>query len=163
MSREERHGEEFLQGGVAYPNRIEYGFSDGSGEWLFVGIRANGAISFRAGPDRIVQFNAEGCLRRLDWDGSTFRADGARLSLLNRQSEGLRIRWVVQPLAEDEHAARIRAVERLLDETAERLLESRFSIRGQVNSTIVDLTQHILEWLRALPRPLRIARSPHVG
>lgn len=83
------------------PNAVE---SNGTAEndrasWeLFLGCRAPGGVAVHFDIDPVLQFNAEGQLRRLYWAGQRYAAESGRLLRLQRESLGGPIRFTEHPL-----------------------------------------------------------------
>jgi hypothetical protein len=83
MARQEADREDLLQETVAYPRRGLLALDQPHG-WVLLGERKQGAISIYYGTDSVFQFNRDGYLRRVFWQGIRWAAANGRLEALVR-------------------------------------------------------------------------------
>jgi hypothetical protein len=179
MARQEADREDLLKETTAYPHRGLLALDNPHG-WVLLGERKQGAISIYYGTETVFQFNRDGYLRRVFWQGTKWAAANGRLEALVR----------IKPSVEDDVSSLEENVHRVIHQrqTANELeLQSMQSHWELWRQTTVQTTEDRFRWdkvfwdsepiersadrwhaavdhfsriLRRMPRRLSIAQSP---
>jgi hypothetical protein len=161
MARLEEQREDLLAEATALVERAEFQIAAEQAP-VVIGFRRNGAAGIYFGQDVAYQFNTEIQLRRAYVDDRLFKADCGQLASLVRvrmADEVQLVRHDLDPTESADFLARMRLrIARLRDE----LLFGRAQLLRQVPIS-GDATARIVNWLRQLPDPIEVARSPRAG
>jgi hypothetical protein len=161
MARREEHREDLLAEATALVERAEFQIAAESAP-VVIGFRRNGAAGIYFGQDAAYQFNPANQLRRAFVDDRLFKADRGRLASLVR----LRTEDEVQLVRHDLDPAEMYAIMAQMGVRIARLREELLSGQAKALRQVPDsgnITARIANWLRQLPYPIEIARSPRVG
>src|SRR5688500_15949254 len=85
MARQERPKEDLVRDATAFAIRVELRKAPDDPDWIFVGLRSDGAGAIYFGDDEFYAFNAEGELRRALSEDRLYKAEGRRLIALRRE------------------------------------------------------------------------------
>jgi hypothetical protein len=161
MAREESDREDLLRDATALVERIEFARSDaGEGEHIFVGFRADGAMSIYLGADPVYHFNSAGELRRAYCDGWLIKAESGRLVAMERRRQEHEVQLVRRELSDDAQAAFLGSMSRRLHDLEQRLRSNSLSVVGQVPPD-ADVLGRVDETLAELV-DVKVAKSPSV-
>lgn len=172
MAEQEVDREDLLREATALVERIELrwgrgdsvrtGAMGGEAEPLVIGFRRDGAISFFFGVDPVLQFNAQGELRRAYRHGKLLKAERGLLVELKRERSPGAVRLVRREVPLEETRAWLEGVVRRLQQLQEQLQNHVYAISGQVPEDR-DVLGRVQSWLDQLPALIVIARRPHAG
>lgn len=172
MAEQEQDREDLLREATALVERIELrGWHNDSvragaicadAEPLVIGFRRDGAISFFFGADPVLQFNAQGELRRAYHNGKLLKAERARLVELTRQRTPGAVLLARREMPLEEMREWLDSMLRRLHELKQQLQTQGYTISGQVPEDR-DLLGRVQSWLAQLPDAIVIARRPHAG
>jgi hypothetical protein len=161
MARHEEQREDLLAEATALVERAEFQIAEEPAP-VVIGFRRNGAAGIYFGQDVAYQFNTENQLRRAFIDDRLFKADRGGLASLVRfrtADEVQLVRHDLDPTEASDFLAQMKQrIARLRDEFlfGRAQLLRQFPISGEATARIVN-------WLRQLPDPIEIARSPRAG
>jgi hypothetical protein len=160
MAREESNREDLLREATALVERIELvphgAVIDGH---IVAGFRRNGALSIFFGEDPVYQFNAEGELRRAYSAGSLLKANGGRLSTLQRVRTENEVRLLRHDLNETDMAQFHTQMANHLHAFAALINTQAFDVVGQVPQD-GDILGRLKRWF-ASHRNVQIAQRPN--
>lgn len=160
MARQEQDREDLLREATAYGERIELTAS-GSDLPVFVGFRAEGGASIYFGPDFVLHFNKADELRRAFIGSQLLKAEGGLLIGMTRRREMREVVLESERFTAGDSAEFLKKAEQSIDRLLDDLRTGGYEVRGQVPADR-DLVAGVREWLAKLPRPLIVARRPHV-
>lgn len=160
MARQEQDREDLLREATALVERVEL-IGDDEPFSLVVGFRRTGEGSLYWGADPVYQFNAAGELRRGFRAGKLLKAVQGNLVQLERQRTATESLLLSSTLDSAAHQEVLLDAQFRCDTLLAWLDAGRFRIVGQVPAER-DVVMRVREWLRGLPRPLLVARGPHV-
>ena len=160
MARQEQDREDLLREATAYVERIELKTS-GSDLPVFIGFRAEGGASIYFGPDFVLHFNKAGELRRAFIGAQLLKAEGGSLIGMTRRRESREVVLESEPFTVADLADFLTKSGQSIDRLLGDLRSGGYEVRGQVPADH-DLVARVREWLAKLPRPLTVARRPHV-
>lgn len=172
MAEQEQDREDLLREATALVERIELrgrlrdseraGAIRSDAEPLVIGFRRDGAISFFFGADPVLQFNAQGELRRAYHNGRLLKAERGHLVELKRERRPEAVLLVRREMTPEETRAYLDGMLRRLHGLRQQLQNQAYTISGQVPEDR-DLLGRIQRWLAELPDSIVIARRPHAG
>ncbi len=152
--------EDLLREATGLLPRIELDI--GEPEPVVVGFRRDGSASFYFGQRFVVQFNAQGELRRAFLDGKLLKAERAALIELTRQPGREAVLMVRRPLGKGEQQAFLASVDQRLSALQNSLDSGAYTICGSVPDS-PDVVPRVRSWLaNQLSAPRRIAQQPGV-
>lgn len=179
MARQEADREDLLQETIAYPRRGLLAL-DQPPNWVLLGEHLQGAISIYGGSDSVFQFNRDGYLRRVFWQGTKWAATSGQLESLVRikpheEADLTNNEEKIHRVIHQRHAANELERQRmqshweqlrqtLVQTTALYPQWSRVYWDSQLIERSSDLwhaaVDHFTRRLRRLPKKLSIAQSP---
>ncbi len=155
MAKKSQDREDLLRDAVAYVRRIEFHI-DGQ-EPVFVGFREGSEPSFYFGQDFVLQFNAEGGLRRAFWKNRPLATYQHKLHWLSHR-EG-RVRLARTQLTDEEYREFENLAKTRLRELHQNLLNESLSVKGEVPLK-GKLVSEICRWLESHAVDLRKSLYP---
>ncbi|RMG39827.1 MAG: hypothetical protein D6725_04545 [Planctomycetota bacterium] len=101
MARRERDREDLMRDATGLSPRGQLRLI-GCGEPLVAGFGRRGELRVYFSPERMLQWDAEGGLRRAFWDGRLMRTQGDYLAVLTRQRRSNRTELLHRPMSDEE-------------------------------------------------------------
>ena len=159
MARRTEDREDLLREATAYKLRAEWTCADGSHVY-FWGMRASGATSLYVDAEPVFQFNSDGLLRRLYWDGRMVKAENGRLVELERNRVGAEVRLERLEWDDDRLAGMTGTFVKHHADVLRALKADEVEWRGAIPATSVVL-EAILAWTENVAIPVEIAATAH--
>lgn len=162
MAREESDREDLLREATAFVERIEFAPTDRpAADRVFIGFRADGAMSAFFGADPVYQFNAAGELRRAFCKGLLFKAMKGRLISLERGRQKHQVQLLRHELSEQEQARFLSQMRGRLREFVDQFNTRQLAVVGQVPAQ-TNVLGRVRNWFAA-HESFPIARTPHAS
>lgn len=143
MAKDTHDREDLLRDATGYDRRIEF-ISQKRSEPIFCGFRECGALSIYLGQDSVLQFNADGELRRAFWQDRMLASYRHVLNWLER-SDG-RVRLSRTPLSEEEFREFLAEAMGWLRSLRDELAGQQLTVQGQFPND-ADVTDLVMNWL----------------
>lgn len=177
MAKNTQDREDLLRDGTQFVRRVELEVrqlseakvapgNDPPPTIVFCGFRDNDAFSVYWGQDTVIQFNANGELRRAFWRDGKIASFKHALHWLNSEGDG-RVRLARTAFTEDESREFKLLVERVLSDLMSALDDlaatesTRSTLRGQIPDEAV--VPEVRAWLASRTTPIEFAMHPGVG
>ena len=158
MAKQEQDREDLLRDGKQMLLRGECPVD---GVVVVVGFRSQGQASFYFGPDPVFQFNENGELRRVFFNGKRYAAIQGRLCELVRPESSDRVRLLPQAiLAKVETEIRVTLESNLAQiQIALKSPESDWRLAG---GDFSEFQSQLSDWLASVLNHVKIAETPNV-
>jgi hypothetical protein len=153
--------EDLLAEATALVVRAEI-MAEGFDEPIVVGFRRQGCASVYFGADPAYHFNTAGALRRAYCGSLLYKADGGRLSSLERRRTGAAVELVRRDLDGEEQQAFLARLTRKVTALGEAVQADRFAVRGQVSPN-GDAIAAVRKWLAGVALPPAVAMRANFG
>jgi hypothetical protein len=160
MARHEQDREDILREATALVERIELWLPD-QPEPVVAGFRRDGSASFYFGADPVLQFNANGELRRGFDQGRMLKAEGGKLIVMRRVREDGQVSLYSHSLTPAESLEFTERAQKLLITVRESLTQGCARFGRQVPEG-TDVVKQVRDWLETHVGPLIVADRPNV-
>lgn len=161
MARHESDREDLLREATALVERVELEVTSFD-QPIVVGFRRNGCGSIYFGADPVVQFNADGAVRRGYRNGRLLKAEHGQLVELQRQRTAEATVLERRELTADEQRVVLDEFARAIARLKSALCLGSSRTIGQVPAE-ADVVSRVRGWLDQLPSVLCVANSPGAG
>ena len=164
MARQEHDREDLLREATAMVERAELQVSFWP-EPVFVGFRRESSFSVYFGGDPVLQFNAEGEVRRAFFAGLLYKAETGQLVELRRERTERETLLLRRELTAAETTSLLARSTRLLNQLSEAIdgaNDTTVTVLGQVPSE-TDVLRRVKHWLKTHAGSLTIAAGPRAG
>ncbi|MEM6470530.1 MAG: hypothetical protein AAF802_13320 [Planctomycetota bacterium] len=165
MAKEKNDRENLMRDGVAMARRALMWIDSAE---VFIGFRGEsegrGPASLYWNQDPVYQFNSAGQLRRLFLEGRRYKAERGQIFVLDQPCEidptSQRLMLKAVPVSSDETLRILAELDGRLKDLAAFLTNAgRMECIGMTDN---EFRECVLAWIRGLPSPLAIAKSPSV-
>ena len=161
MARESQDRENLLRDATAFVTRVQLRVPiAGVDSEVFVGFRANGAVSYYFDQDPVYHFNQHGELRRAFSAGVLIKADQGYLATWQRQHRQGEVAMLRQDMSATEQNEFCVTAKQRLAELLQALTTNSYTLAGQVPESC-DPIRQVIAWLEQ-QQQIQVAKAPNL-